>query len=271
MPLQAPGLEHCDAGSKAILGYGVYAGKMGTLVEEIIACVRGTGGRRGSWLACLNPHSYAIACDNPEFRTALHSAHWLVPDGAGVVLASRMLRGGITSRITGPDTFQAVSRALDKQGPFTVLFMGSTPSTVGAVAARYRQDFQNATRVDTFSPPFRDVFSEDDVRAMRAVIERCAPDVLWVGLTAPKQELLLTQFSRAPAYRFAAAIGAAFDFYAGNVNRSPPIFQRLGLEWLPRLLQQPRRLWRRMFVSAPRFLWHVVRDALSRRRSQPRP
>ncbi len=79
-------------------------------------------------------------------------------------------------------------------------------------------------------------------------------------MTAPKQEKWLHQHQAELNVKFAAAVGAVFDFYSGRVKRSHPVFQRLGLEWLPRLLQQPRRLWRRMGVSAPIFLWHVLRQ-----------
>jgi N-acetylglucosaminyldiphosphoundecaprenol N-acetyl-beta-D-mannosaminyltransferase len=154
---------------------------------------------------------------------------------------------------------------MNDRGPFKVMFLGSTEATLAAVAQRYRADFPNATTIDTHSPPFRPVFNDADLVAMRDVICRSAPDVLWVGLTAPKQELLLQHLGPEAGYRFAAAIGAAFDFYAGNVRRSAPVFRRLGLEWLPRLFQEPRRLWRRTFVSAPRFLAHVVREMLAAR------
>jgi N-acetylglucosaminyldiphosphoundecaprenol N-acetyl-beta-D-mannosaminyltransferase len=90
--------------------------------------------------------------------------------------------------------------------------------------------------------------------------------VLWVGMTAPKQESWIHQLRERLDVRFAAAIGAVFDFYIGRIKRSPPAFQTLGLEWLPRLVQEPRRLWRRMFVSAPIFMWHAVtrRDRATR-------
>jgi N-acetylglucosaminyldiphosphoundecaprenol N-acetyl-beta-D-mannosaminyltransferase len=82
--------------------------------------------------------------------------------------------------------------------------------------------------------------------------------VLWVGLGAPKQELSILRLRSRVQVHFAAAIGAVFDFYSGQVERASPRLRRLGLEWLPRLLREPRRLWRRMFVSAPVFLWHVA-------------
>lgn len=82
-------------------------------------------------------------------------------------------------------------------------------------------------------------------------------------MTAPKQEKWIFENHARLNVKFAAAIGAVFDFYAGQVKRSDPVFQRLGMEWLPRLIQQPRRLWRRMFVSAPVFIWYVLRQRLN--------
>jgi N-acetylglucosaminyldiphosphoundecaprenol N-acetyl-beta-D-mannosaminyltransferase len=258
------------APSEDILGFPVFTGPIHDLAHEVMSCVddvRTVGG----WLACLNPHSYALAHDNLEFGGALRQATWLVPDGSGIVLASRWFGGRIRQRLCGPDAFIAISSAFNARGPFKVLFLGSTPATLAAIARQYRADFPNVTAVDTHSPPFRDDFDEDDVAAMRDVVRCSAPDLLWVGLTAPKQELLLHRLGADSGYRFAAAIGAAFDFYAGNVRRSAPVFRRLGLEWLPRLIQEPRRLWRRTFVSAPRFLLHVaVRALMARAVSEPR-
>jgi N-acetylglucosaminyldiphosphoundecaprenol N-acetyl-beta-D-mannosaminyltransferase len=214
-------------------------------------------------MACLNPHSYAVACDNPQFRTALGQATWLVPDGGGIVLASRLLGGRIRRRLCGPDAFLAISSAMNARGPFKVLFLGSTDATLAAVAQRYRADFPNVATVELHSPPFRAEFDDADIAVMREVVRRVAPDLLWVGLTAPKQELLLQCLGPDAGYRFAAAIGAAFDFYAGNVKRSAPMFQRLGLEWLPRLVREPQRLWRRTLMSAPRFLAHLVARLLA--------
>jgi N-acetylglucosaminyldiphosphoundecaprenol N-acetyl-beta-D-mannosaminyltransferase len=111
----------------------------------------------------------------------------------------------------------------------------------------------------TYSPPFKPTYSAAELDKMVAVINTSNADVLWVGMTAPKQEKFIYQNKDRLNVRFAAAIGAVFDFYAGNVKRSSPNFQRIGLEWLPRLLQEPGRLWRRMVVSAPIFLYHVLR------------
>lgn len=265
MPSKPPSAHTAAADTEQILGYAVFARPMAELVVQVVEHVRGSDAP--GWLACLNPHSYAVACDMPEFGAALRRSTWLVPDGAGVVLASRWLGGSIRERLCGPDAFTAISAAMNARGPFKVMFLGSTEATLAAVARRYRADYPNASTIDTHSPPFRAAFDDADVDAMREVVRRSGPDLLWVGLTAPKQELLLQRLGPEAGYRFAGAIGAAFDFYAGNVQRSAPVFRRLGLEWLPRLVQEPRRLWRRTFVSAPRFLAHVGRQALSARRT----
>ena len=211
------------------------------------------------WLACFNPHSYAEARRQPHFAAALHAADWLIPDGSGIVLASRVLGGDIRERVTGSDIFQGVLQQLNRGGGHSVFFLGSTEETLLAIRERMASDYPNVQVAGTYSPPFKAVYTAGEIDAMVDAINEAAPDVLCVGMTAPKQELWIQQnLERLETVKFAAAIGAVFDFYTGRVKRSHPVFQRLGLEWLPRLIQQPRRLWRRMFVSAPVFLWHVL-------------
>ena len=120
------------------------------------------------------------------------------------------------------------------------------------------RDFPKVRVAGVYSPAFRDVFSAEENAAMVAAINAARPDVLWVGMTAPKQEKWVRQHRDQLDVRFIGPVGAVFDFFIGRVKRSHPLFQRLGLEWLPRLLQEPRRLWRRNFVSNPSFLLRVI-------------
>ena len=239
-----------------MLGFGIFDGDARRCVATIAAWI--AAGDRPRWLACLNPHSYVEALRRPDFAQALDSADWLVPDGSGVTLASRILEAGIDSRVTGSDVFDGLSRALDERGGGRVFFLGSTPETLEAIRVRYQRDYPHLAVVGTFAPAFRAEFTDADYAEMAAAINAARPDVLWVGLGAPKQELSIVHLRDRIDVPFAAAIGAVFDFYSGRVRRASPLFQRLGLEWLPRLLREPRRLWRRMFVSAPVFLWHVA-------------
>jgi N-acetylglucosaminyldiphosphoundecaprenol N-acetyl-beta-D-mannosaminyltransferase len=239
-----------------ILGYSVTTLGVEDCVRSILSHI--SIGDSVGWLACLNPHSYATSLKDREFSAALQDADWLVPDGIGVVLASAWLGGQIRTRITGSDIFVELQRQLPSVARTRVFLLGSTEAILESVALRIERDFPGVEVVGTFSPPFKSCFSNEENQAMISAVNSARVDVLWVAMTAPKQEKWLYQHRSQLNVRFAAAIGAVFDFYSGRVRRSHPAFQRLGLEWLPRLLQEPRRLWRRMFLSAPIFIWHVL-------------
>lgn len=227
-----------------ILGYNVNALSVDACADRLFQSLR--EGKR-TWLACFNPHSYAVTLKNETFARALKSADWLVPDGTGVVLASRLLGGAIHDRVTGSDVFAGLHKRMNDAGSMRVFFLGSTKETLELIRQKMALDYPNIKVAGVFSPPFKDVYSRAEISEMIKAINSAAPDVLWVGMSAPKQEKFIFENRARLNVKFAAAVGAVFDFYAGNVKRSHPVFQRLGLEWLPRLIQEPRRLWRRMF------------------------
>lgn len=241
-----------------ILGYAVTVGDSASIVADIDAAIQMPGPAR--WLACLNPHSYVCTLDDPLFAKALHSADLLIADGVGVVMASRWLGGRITRRVTGSDIFMGLNSMMQARGGGSVFFLGSTEACLDDIRERFMREYPAVRLVGTWSPPFKCEWSEDELNEMRKAINIAQPDVLWVGMTAPKQEKWIFQNLQHLNIRFAAAVGAVFDFYTGRVKRSSPIFQRLGLEWLPRFINQPRRLWRRMFISAPVFIWRVIKS-----------
>jgi len=250
-----------------IAGYRVATPGLQGCVAEVVEWVRNKPPMDRApcrWLACMNPHSYVVALEDAPFSRALKASDWLVPDGVGVVLASRILGGRIRERVSGSDVFQGVMAALNRLNGGTAFFLGSTEETLAAIRARCAIDFPNVAVAGTYSPPFAPVYSPRELDAMIAAINRARPDVLWVGMTAPKQEKWIHQNLDRLDVRFAAAIGAVFDFYIGRVKRAPPMFQRIGLEWLFRSMQEPRRLWRRHYVSAPKFVWHVLKAATHR-------
>jgi N-acetylglucosaminyldiphosphoundecaprenol N-acetyl-beta-D-mannosaminyltransferase len=245
-----------------ILGFQVVAQPPESCVNEVFECLEHEG--RKAKLACLNPHSYAVALDDTDFANALKSADWLVPDGVGVVFASRLLGGAVKARVTGSDVFEGLHARMNARKGMSVFFLGASEETLAKICARMAQDYPDIRVAGTYSPPFKPEYSVADLDEMINVVNAARPDVLWVGMTAPKQEKWIFENLHRLDVKFAGAVGAVFDFYVGNVKRSHPVFQSLGLEWLPRLLRQPRRLWRRTFVSAPIFVWHVFRRALRR-------
>ena len=242
-----------------ILGYEVVREGIARCVDSVAEWIDQGDGCR--WLACLNPHSYVVSLSDETFSRALRNADWLIPDGAGIVLASRFQNGVIKDRVTGSDIFAAVHERLNRTGG-SVFFFGATEETLAEIRRRMATDYPNVRVVGTYSPPFKATYTREENEAMLAAINAVTPDVLWVGMTAPKQEKWIFEHRAELQVKFAGAVGAVFDFYTGKVKRSHPIFQRLGLEWLPRLIQEPRRLWRRNFVSTPKFLWLVLSQRL---------
>jgi len=242
---------------KEILGYWIDSISAKSCASEIMCHIESRISPK--WLACLNPHSYIIALNDDRFRAALNLSSWLIPDGVGIILASKILNSGINSRLTGWDIFCELNLSMNKNGNISVFFLGSTEEVLLKITNRLKIDYPNIKVVGIFSPPYKNIHSDIDNHEMVSAINAAQPDVLWVGMTAPKQEKWLAENIFKLNVFFAAGIGAVFDFYAGEVRRSPLIFQKLGLEWLPRLLKQPLKLWRRMFISAPIFLFHIFK------------
>jgi N-acetylglucosaminyldiphosphoundecaprenol N-acetyl-beta-D-mannosaminyltransferase len=253
---------------RSLLGYHLDVLDARECVAEVAATIQAAQARStpvsASWLACLNPHSYAVALDDAEFAGALRAANWLIPDGIGVVWAGRLLGLPIRERVTGYDVFDGLLRALQSSGAGNVFLLGSSEAILQEMIEKFAKDFPAVRVCGHYSPPFAPSFSEAENDKMSDLINASGADVLFVSLSAPKQEKWIHAMRGRLRVPFIAAIGAVFDFYTGNVRRSAPIFQKLGLEWLPRLVQEPRRLWRRMLVSAPRFVWDVLRARLGR-------
>lgn len=252
-----------DEHAESILGFGVTNCDLGGCVEMIGRWIEGQ--ERGRYLACVNPHSMEVARKDGGFERALKSADVLIPDGIGIVIASKMLRGSLSGRVTGSDIFAGVNRACDRRGGVRYFFLGSTDETLGKIRTRMAHDFPRITVAGTYAPPFRNDFSESDTAEMVRRVNESSPHVLWVGMTAPKQEKWISEHRNRMNVSFIGAIGAVFDFYAGNIRRSHPAFQGMGLEWLPRLFQEPRRLWRRTIVSAPGFMVRVLQERWRKR------
>jgi len=218
--------------------------------------------RNGRYLACANPHSLVVASRDYEFKAALQNANILLPDGAGIILAAKILNLPISERVAGSEFFKAFSEYLSNNGGSRYFFLGSSKQVLDLIVKRLRHEYPHITVSGTYSPPFREVFSEADNEAMIKAVTQANPDVLWVGMTAPKQEKWIHQNRDKLNVPFIGAIGAVFDYYAGTKKRSSPFWQKLGLEWLPRFLKEPRRLWERNLKSTPIFMGWVLREKM---------
>ena len=207
--------------------------------------------------ACANPHSLVEAQNDPVFKSALNNANLVVADGVGVTMMAKYARVRVGPRIAGHNYFAAVLGALEKRGSGRVFFFGSSQRVLDLISEKFKHDFPSLKLCGVLSPPYG-VWSDEENAAMVATINATRPDVLWVGMTAPKQEKWVESNRGQLDVPVIGSIGAVFDFYAGTYPRAPEWMCKLGMEWLFRLMKEPRRMWRRNFISSPKFVAMVM-------------
>lgn len=211
----------------------------------------------------INAHSYNTALKDSLFAEALTKGDVLIPDGASVVMACRWLKAKSqpTERIAGWDLFVHEMDRLNRKGG-TCFFMGSSEKVLELIQKRAAVDYPNI-KVETYSPPYKPEFSEEDNKGIIEAINKANPDLLWIGMTAPKQEKwTYTHWKELDIHCHVGNIGAVFDFFAGTVERAPLWWQEHSLEWLYRLLKEPKRMWRRYIIGNTLFLKNVIKEMM---------
>ena len=207
----------------------------------------------------INAFSYDNARKDVLFSEALQKGDVLIPDGISIVKACRFLnaKSQPKERIAGWDLFVYEMEKLNRVGG-RVMFLGSSDAVLNLIRQRVAEKYPKI-EVDTYSPPCKPVFSDEENEAMISAINHSNPDLLWIGMTAPKQEKwAYTHLDRLDVHCHIGTIGAVFDFFAGTVKRAPERWQRVGLEWLYRLLSEPRRMWRRYFIGNAKFIYYIM-------------
>ena len=209
-------------------------------------------------ITAFNPHSYIIAKKDKLFKEALLSSDVLIPDGIGIVLATKYLNSKAIKKIAGADIHQYLLAQANIKGQ-AVFYLGATEKTLKGIQKKVQQEYP-LIRVGSYCPPFSSILSKKESHKIVKEIDKFKPDILFVGMTAPKQELWVAQHKDRINVQVIASIGAAFDFYAGTVKRPGPFWIKLGLEWFIRLLGEPKRLWKRNFISTPLFMWDLLKE-----------
>lgn len=215
----------------------------------------------------LNAHSYNVAQEDALFAEALQNGDVLTADGASIVHACRYLHtpSQPRERVAGWDVFVHEMTALEQRAEATrthpvVFFMGSSPDVLQRIVERAALDFPYL-KIVTYSPPYKPEFTpEEDIAILRA-INVSRPALLWIGMTAPKQEKwTYAHWQELDIHCHVGTIGAVFDFYAGTAKRAPQWWQRHSLEWLYRLIKEPRRMWRRYIIGNALFVRYILRE-----------
>ena len=243
-----------------LLGYHVTCLSIDGIVDKVLQCLKCT--ESVQYMACANPHSLVEASKDKQFEEALKNSDILLPDGTGVILAAKLLGVDVKKKIAGFDFFWAVSKAIITKKSPKYFFLGSTNDVLESIISRLSNDFPYIEVCGTYSPPFKIEFSDEDNDEMVRFVNKAKPDILWVGMTAPKQEKWIYNNRHRLNVPFVGAIGAVFDFYAGTKKRSSELWLKMGLEWLPRFLKEPRRLFRRNMISTPIFLLWILKVKL---------
>ena len=209
----------------------------------------------------INAHSYNTTLKDTFFAEALMKGDALIPDGASIVMACRKLKAKSqpTERIAGWDLFAMEMERLNQKGG-TCFFMGSSEKVLNLIREKAKTIYPNI-RIETYSPPYKPEFSEEENRAIIEAINRANPDLLWIGMTAPKQEKwAYRHWDELDIHCHCGTIGAVFDFFAGTMERAPLWWQEHSLEWLYRLLKEPKRMWRRYIIGNTLFIWNIFKE-----------
>lgn len=223
-----------------------------TLQSTIAAIDTLVARREGGYVCFSTVHMVMESHDDPEFGKRVNAADLIVPDGKPLVWMQRRQGRREAQQVRGNDLVIALCQYASKNG-ITVGFYGGKHEVIDAIKARAQSELPDLKIVYAYAPPFRPLTDEEDASIV-GEINAASPDILFVGLGCPKQENWMSAH-RDRLKCVLLGVGASFDFYAGSVRECPAWIGRLGLEWLFRLTQEPKRLWRRYLILNPRFMF----------------
>lgn len=229
----------------------------GSAVETIAGLV-GSGG----YVCVATVHMVMEAHDDPAFAAKVNAADLVVPDGMPLVWMQKRQGAADASRVRGNDLTINLCRYAEGAA-LRVGFYGGRQEVIDAIRVRAARDFPKLKIAYPYAPPFRELTPGEDEEIVDGINE-AAPDLLFVGLGCPKQENWMAAH-RGRVNAVMIGVGAAFDFYAGNLKEAPRWLSDIGLEWLFRLAMEPRRLWRRYLVLNPRFMWLAMKQLLGKK------
>jgi len=204
------------------------------------------------YICVTGVHGVSEAQENPEFRAILNDAFLNTPDGMPMVWMGRLKGHREMSRVYGPDLLLEICR-ISGQTKWRHFFYGGAPGVADQLAASLVQRYPELTVAGTYTPPFRPL-TEEEKEDLRVRVANAKPDIIWVGLSTPKQEAFMAEALPWLDTTLMVGVGAAFDLLSGRVRQAPRWIQRSGFEWLYRTLQEPRRLWKRYFKNNPLFV-----------------
>jgi N-acetylglucosaminyldiphosphoundecaprenol N-acetyl-beta-D-mannosaminyltransferase len=236
-----------------VLGVGVDAVDMKRAVAAIEAAI---ADRRRAYVCVTGMHGVMEAQRDPALRSTLNGAYLNVPDGMPTVWVGKLQGHREMRRVFGPDLMAELCRISQARG-HRHFFYGGGPGVAEELAASLKSRFPGLQVCGSETPPFRPL-EDGEAEALQERIRDCRPDILWVGLSTPKQERFMAEQSAKLDVGVVIGVGAAFDYHTGRLRDAPTWMKQSGLQWAHRLWQEPRRLWRRYAYNIPAFLFLLL-------------
>jgi N-acetylglucosaminyldiphosphoundecaprenol N-acetyl-beta-D-mannosaminyltransferase len=228
--------------------------------EVMIDIFRGNA-KSAKLISATGAHGIITAQEDPEFKKILTEFHYNLPDGMPGVWVGRLKGARKMSRCYGPDFFRSVMRATADK-PVKHFFCGGKEGVAEELKTVCNKKFNNNSIAGTYSPPFREM-TDMEMRKLGRQIDVSGANIVWIGLSTPKQEKFAYRLKDFTKANYIITVGAAFDFHTAKVKQAPLWMQDAGLEWLYRLLTEPKRLYKRYFKIVPLFIFYNLREATS--------
>jgi len=236
-----------------VLGVDIDALNMEIALTHIATMLRA---QRKSYVCVAGVHGVMEAQRSREVAAAYAASEFNLPDGTPLAWVGRLQGHSTMECVTGPDLMLEIFRR-PEFSHVTHFLYGGVEGVAAELRDRLTRDFPGARIVGAITPPFRDL-SFVEQNDFVATITELKPDIIWVGLGCPKQEIFMSRYLPLLNTRLMFGVGAAFDFHTGRIRLCAPWIKRAGLHWLHRLIQNPRKLWRRNLFIIPAFLWHIA-------------
>nr|MBN1230028.1 WecB/TagA/CpsF family glycosyltransferase [Anaerolineae bacterium] len=254
--------KHTDSLPRAnILGIGVTAINLSTTVSVLLKCIAD----RQKTAVVLSPaFTLTYARQHEYFREIINQAELVLPDGVPIALVCRLQGHREVGRVCGRDLMLALSAA-SREHHYTHYFYGGDDGVAEELQTEMKRRYPGLQIAGTYSPPYR-TLTDEEKREITDRINRANPDIVWVGLGSPKQDIWIAEHHDSINAPVMIGVGAAFDFHAGRKPSAPEWMQRIALEWLFRLMLEPRRLWRRYLIYNLLFLFYLGLQATGIRR-----
>ncbi len=237
-----------------IAGVNIFSGSFKELIEFILNY------RSNIMLSTLSFPLLGELKNNIDYKKALESSEIILPDGIGIIVLSTLTYGKnrIKNRIAGPDFFMEFNKIANEK-KISYFFLGSTKETLKRIEERIKKEYPQIIFKGYYSPPFGEWDKVENEKILNKINEK-KPDVLWVAMTAPKQEIWVYKNREKLNAKLVASVGATFDFFAGTKKRAPKLFQKTGFEWLHRTFQEPIRMGKRYLKGFPAFLCFLFKS-----------